>query len=87
PAAAAAGAADNGGASPSAQAAGAPPVTAATVPPSATPTTGPAPATNSTTLTVTHRPLGAAPDAAAATIPGLCGGGTLYYTPTPEASG
>ncbi|GAB2749547.1 hypothetical protein GCM10010442_80360 [Kitasatospora kifunensis] len=44
--------------------------------PSATPTSsataGPG------TVTVTHRPLSAAPDAATATIPGVCGGGTLY---------
>ncbi|WP_329581533.1 hypothetical protein OG500_18170 [Kitasatospora sp. NBC_01250] len=30
------------------------------------------------TVTVTHRPLGVAPDAGSATIPNVCGGGTLY---------
>ncbi|MCC9311839.1 hypothetical protein LN042_33065 [Kitasatospora sp. RB6PN24] len=53
--------------------------TGQSVPPaSASASTQPSPAVTPGSLTLTYRPLGAAPDVASATVGGVCGGGTVY---------
>ncbi|MCX4748049.1 hypothetical protein OG455_21455 [Kitasatospora sp. NBC_01287] len=79
----AAGAAGAAGASPQAGSGSAPATT--TPSPSPTATADPAP-TAPAAVTVGHRPLGTGPDAADATITGVCGGGTLYQA-APQLTG
>lgn len=71
-------AAGAGAAAPAGQAADGPATGTPSAPASSAPSGTPSPAAQPGTVTVTHRPLGTAPDAGTATIPNVCGGGTLY---------